>query len=155
MALCYVSESLIDCSGDNIGQNRLKRSQIVQNGQLSYVRGHKWQLFDSFNVLQWCHNCCSGLEIWSIFLLFYWLSNVFLGQDTSRLCNYGNFGDKNHRFTCLLSSQGCDSFPKYLDLALAPNKTNKGVEKQWNTRYHEKLHYSVTCLAAFRLYKFS
>ena len=37
-------------------------------------------------------------------------------------------------FTCLLSSDGCDSFPKHLDLALAPNKTNKGVKKQWNTR---------------------
>ena len=33
---------------------------------------------------------------------------------------------------CLLSSEGCDSFPKHLDLALAPNKTNEGVEKQWN-----------------------
>ena len=35
---------------------------------------------------------------------------------------------------CLLSSEGCDSFPKHLDLALAPNKTNEGVKKQWNTR---------------------
>ena len=33
-------------------------------------------------------------------------------------------------FTCLLSSEGCDSFPKHLDLALAPNKTNEGVKKQ-------------------------
>ena len=33
-------------------------------------------------------------------------------------------------FTCLLSSEGCDSFPKHLDLALAPNKTNTGVKKQ-------------------------
>ena len=31
---------------------------------------------------------------------------------------------------CLLSSEGCDSFPKHLDLALAPNKTNEGVKKQ-------------------------
>ena len=35
---------------------------------------------------------------------------------------------------CLLSSEGCNSFPKHLDLALAPNKTNKGVKKQWNTQ---------------------
>ena len=37
-------------------------------------------------------------------------------------------------FACLLSSEGCDSFPKHLDLALVPNKTNEGVKKQWNTR---------------------
>ena len=37
-------------------------------------------------------------------------------------------------FTCLLSDEGCDSFPKHLDLALAPNKTHEGVKKQWNTR---------------------
>ena len=39
---------------------------------------------------------------------------------------------------CLLSSEGCDSFPKHLDLTLAPNKTNKGVKKQHNTQYHDK-----------------
>ena len=33
-------------------------------------------------------------------------------------------------FTCLLSSEGCDSFSKHLDLALALNKTNEGVKKQ-------------------------
>ena len=33
-------------------------------------------------------------------------------------------------FTCLLSSEGCDSFPKHLYLALAPDKTNKGVKEQ-------------------------
>ena len=37
-------------------------------------------------------------------------------------------------FTCLLSSEGCDSVPKHLDLALAPNQTNEGIEKQWNIR---------------------
>ena len=58
-------------------------------------------------------------------------------------------------FTCLLSSEGCDSFPKHLDLALAPNKTNEGVEKQWNTQYHDKSWHIVTCLATFRLYTFS
>ena len=47
-----------------------------------------------------------------------------------RFCSYGNFGDKNHHFTCLLSSEGCGSLPKHLDLALAPNKTNEGVKKQ-------------------------
>jgi len=30
-------------------------------------------------------------------------------------------------FTCLLSSEGCDSFPKHLDLALASNKHMKGL----------------------------
>ena len=33
-------------------------------------------------------------------------------------------------FACLLSDEGCDSFPKYLDLVLAPNKMNEGVKKQ-------------------------
>ena len=33
-------------------------------------------------------------------------------------------------FTCLPSSEGCNSFPKHLDLTLAPNKTNEGGEKQ-------------------------
>ena len=33
-------------------------------------------------------------------------------------------------FTCLLGSEGCDSFPEHLDLALAPDKTNKGVKEQ-------------------------
>ena len=33
-------------------------------------------------------------------------------------------------FACLLSDEGCDSFPKHLDLALTPNKTNEGVKKQ-------------------------
>ena len=33
-------------------------------------------------------------------------------------------------FTCMLSSEGCDNFPKHLNLALASNKTNGGVKKQ-------------------------
>ena len=33
-------------------------------------------------------------------------------------------------FICLLSSEGCDNFPKHLDFALAPNKTNDAVKKQ-------------------------
>ena len=33
-------------------------------------------------------------------------------------------------FTCLPGIAGCNSFPKRLDLALAPNKTNEGVTKQ-------------------------
>ena len=33
-------------------------------------------------------------------------------------------------FTCLPGTEGCDSFPKRLDLALALNKTNEGVKKQ-------------------------
>ena len=37
-------------------------------------------------------------------------------------------------FACLLSHEGCDSFLKHLDLALAPNKTNEGVKKQLNTQ---------------------
>ena len=35
---------------------------------------------------------------------------------------------------CLLRSKGCDSFPKHLGLALAPNKTNEGGKKQWNVQ---------------------
>ena len=45
-----------------------------------------------------------------------------------RFSCYGNFGDKNHRFHCLLSSVGCSSFPRHLDLALASNKTNERVK---------------------------
>ena len=33
-------------------------------------------------------------------------------------------------FTCMLSGEGCDSFPKHPDLALASKKTNGGVKKQ-------------------------
>ena len=33
-------------------------------------------------------------------------------------------------YICLLNSEGPDSFPKHLDLALAPNKANEGVNKQ-------------------------
>ena len=47
-----------------------------------------------------------------------------------RCCSYGNFGDKIIVFTCLPSSEGCDSFLKHLDLALAPNKTNEWIKKQ-------------------------
>ena len=47
-----------------------------------------------------------------------------------RFCSYGNFEDKNHRFTCLLGTQGCDSFPKHIDLTLVSNKTNGGVKSQ-------------------------
>ena len=36
-------------------------------------------------------------------------------------------------FICLPVTEGCDSFPKHLDLTLSPNKTNEGVKKQWNT----------------------
>ena len=44
------------------------------------------------------------------------------------------------------------SFPKHLDLALAPNKTNKGLK----SNKHDKSRHIVTCfLAVFRLYTFS
>ena len=42
-------------------------------------------------------------------------------------------------FTCLLTSDGCDSFPKHLGLAPATGKTNKGVQTQWTTQYHDKI----------------
>ena len=47
-----------------------------------------------------------------------------------RCCSSGNFRNKNHGFTCLPSSEGCNSFPKHLDLVLTPDKTNEGVKKQ-------------------------
>ena len=37
-------------------------------------------------------------------------------------------------YAWLLSSEGCDSFPKHLNLSPAPNKTNEVVEKQWNSQ---------------------
>ena len=33
-------------------------------------------------------------------------------------------------FAYMLSSEGCDSFTKHLDLALVSNNTNGGVKKQ-------------------------
>ena len=42
------------------------------------------------------------------------------------------FGNKNTVYACLLISEGGDSFRRLLDLALAPNKTNEGFQKQWN-----------------------
>ena len=44
-----------------------------------------------------------------------------------RFCSYGNFGDKTTVFTCLLTNEVCDSFPKRLNLALAPKKQMKGL----------------------------
>ena len=32
-------------------------------------------------------------------------------------------------FICLPVTEGCDIFPKHLDLALSPNKTNEGVNR--------------------------
>ena len=90
------------------------------------------QRFDSFNVLQWCHNCCSELEIWSILLVFYCFSQDICTHPATVVVVILKI--KITVFTCLLSSEGCDSFPEHLDLALAPNKTNEGVKKQWNTR---------------------
>ena len=55
-------------------------------------------------------------------------------------------------FTRLLNSEGCNSFPKHLNLAQARNKTNGVFKKQWNTQYHDKSWHIVTCLAVFRLY---
>ena len=54
-------------------------------------------------------------------------------------------------FTYLLSDEGFNSFPKHINLALAPNKTNEGVKKQWNTRKHDKPRRIITCLAVLRL----
>ena len=44
-----------------------------------------------------------------------------------RFCSYGNFGDKITVFTCLPGTEGCGSFPRHLDLTLAPNKQMKGL----------------------------
>ena len=33
-------------------------------------------------------------------------------------------------FAYLVSNEECNNFPKHLDLALTPNKTNEGVKKQ-------------------------
>ena len=55
-------------------------------------------------------------------------------------------------FTCLLSNEECNIFSKHLDLALAPNKTNEGVKRQWNIQKHDESWRIVTCLAVFRLY---
>ena len=47
-----------------------------------------------------------------------------------RFCNYGIMEIKINDFTCLPGTEECDSFPKHLNLALSPNKTNEGVKKQ-------------------------
>ena len=68
-------------------------------------------------------------------ILFFLDNGGFVGQHEGKMKNWrfyshGNFEDKNHRFTCLLRSERCNSFPKHLDLAMTPNKTNEGVQKQ-------------------------
>ena len=50
---------------------------------------------------------------------------------SDELC--GIFGDKINVFTCLPSSEGCDSFPKHLHSALSPDKASEGAKKQRNT----------------------
>ena len=44
-------------------------------------------------------------------------------------------------FACLLSNEGCDSFVKHLNLELAPNKTNEGINNgtSSNTINHRAL----------------
>ena len=44
--------------------------------------------------------------------------------------NHSSLGETNTVCTCLMGSEGCNSFPKHLDLALVPNKTNEGIKKQ-------------------------
>ena len=43
---------------------------------------------------------------------------------------------KTNVFTCLPSNEGRDSFPRHLDLTLAPNKTNEGVMVRSNGAAH-------------------
>ena len=71
----------------------------------------------------------------TVILLFFWAVGDVVGPHGGnmknwRFCNYCNFGDKNQRSTCLPGIEECDSFPKHLNLALSPNKTNEGVKKQ-------------------------
>ena len=58
-------------------------------------------------------------------------------------------------FSCLPSSEGCDSLLNHLDLALEPNKTNERVKKQWIIRQHDRSWRTVTWLTTFRICTFS
>ena len=71
----------------------------------------------------------------AVILLSLWTVEGAVGPHGSeiknwRFCSYGNFEDKNHCFTCLLNTKGCDSFPERLDLVMPPNKTIEGGKKQ-------------------------
>ena len=71
----------------------------------------------------------------TVILLFFWaVGDVICPHGGKmkklRCCNYGILEIKITVVACLLSNEGCDSFPKHLDLALAPSKTNEGVKKQ-------------------------
>ena len=64
----------------------------------------------------------------ALIVLFFWTVGCVVGpyggnMKNWRFCNYCNFGDKIAVFTCLPGTEGCNSFPGRLDLALAPNKT--------------------------------
>ena len=70
----------------------------------------------------------------TVILPFFWKIGGVVGPHESQMknwgfCSYGISGDKITVFTCLLSSERCDSFPTHLDLALAPNKTNEAVNR--------------------------
>ena len=71
-----------------------------------------------------------------IILLFFGQTGVFVGprwgqnEELEFFVVTAILEIKNTVLTCLLSNEGCDSFPKRLDLALAPNKTSEWVKKQ-------------------------
>ena len=50
------------------------------------------------------------------------------------LVTYGYFRENPTVCTCLLSSEGWNSFPRHQDIALAPKKDNEGVKKQWSAQ---------------------
>ena len=47
-----------------------------------------------------------------------------------RFARHSFLEEKSH-YVCLLSSEAGDDFHRLLELALAPDKTNEGVKKQW------------------------
>ena len=71
----------------------------------------------------------------TVMLLFFWTMGAVVGPHGGKM-KIGYFVGrvileiKITVFIFLLDSEGCDSLPKHLDLALAPNKTNEGVKKK-------------------------
>ena len=61
--------------------------------------------------------------------------------------NTAILGIKITVFTCLLSSDGRDSFSKHQGWHWYLTKQMKGlIKKQWNARYHDKSRRIITCL---------
>ena len=69
------------------------------------------------------------------FLALWWALWIHMGANKEiRLRKTHSIGDEDTVYGCMSVSEGGNSFCRFLDLTLTPNKTNEGVQKQWNTQ---------------------